>query len=597
MKELSTQYEIIELSKYTTPIIKEAVSKEWIEYGVDNNYFQYLIDRYTGSTTNNAIINGIARMIYGKGIDALDSRRKPDEYAQMLSIFKKDDLRQFIIDRKMLGMGSWQITYKGKKVKSALHFPMNTLRAEKANKDGEIEAWYYHPKWAELEARDKPKRIPSFGFGNKKENEIFVLAPYVPSYWYYSPPEYNGAIPYAVLEEEISDYLINDTINGFSGTKVINFNNGVPDSEEARIKAKNKVIRKLTGARGEKIIVAFNANAESATTMEDVPLNNAPEHYQYLSDECRNKLIMGHSITNPILVGVREAGGGLGNNADELKTASLFLHNTTIKPFQDEIIDAMDEILAVNNIALKLYFKTLEPLEFIEVEGLDPETKEEETGIKMCSHKFSTDEDNKIASELIGMGEDLPEDWELIDERDVDYDFEEYLDQEIDELNEQDEKSLLKKIWNFISTGRPRAGAKSSQDEKVGDKYYFVRYIYHPKKISANSREFCIAMVNAAKLYRKEDIIKMDNSVVNAGWGLNGADKYSIWLKLYKGGGACHHRWRRQTFVSNKKTNVRGKDARPIGTRAAEIRGYTVKNPWQVSVRPTDMPNQGFVNK
>ena len=116
MKELSTQYEIVELSKYTTPIIKEAVSREWIEYGVDNNYFQYLIDRYTGSTTNNAIINGMSRMIYGKGIDALDSRRKPDQYAQMLSIFKKDDLRHFITDRKMLGMSAWQITYKGKKV-------------------------------------------------------------------------------------------------------------------------------------------------------------------------------------------------------------------------------------------------------------------------------------------------------------------------------------------------------------------------------------------------------------------------------------------------------------------------------------------------
>ena len=87
----------------------------------------------------------------------------------------------------------------------------------------------------------------------------------------------------------------------------------------------------------------------------------------------------------------------------------------------------------------------------------------------------------------------------------------------------------------------------------------------------------------------------MDKSVVNAGWGLAGADTYSIWK--YKGGGGCHHRFRRLTFVSNTKTNIRGKNARPIGTRAAEIRGYKVKNDWEVSVRPVDMPNKGFVNK
>ena len=52
---------------------------------------------------------------------------------------------------------------------------MNTLRAEKCNDDGEIEAWYYHPNWAEFKASDKPLRIPAFGFGNGKENEIFVV--------------------------------------------------------------------------------------------------------------------------------------------------------------------------------------------------------------------------------------------------------------------------------------------------------------------------------------------------------------------------------------------------------------------------------------
>ena len=81
---------IVNLSTYTSPTVKEVRNQEFVSYGDDNNYFQYLIDRYNGSPTNNAIINGISEMIYGKGLDATDSNRKPDQYAQMVSLFNAD---------------------------------------------------------------------------------------------------------------------------------------------------------------------------------------------------------------------------------------------------------------------------------------------------------------------------------------------------------------------------------------------------------------------------------------------------------------------------------------------------------------------------
>ena len=93
---------IVNLSSYTTPEIKEYNNRDWVSYGEDNDYFQFLIDRYNGSPTNNAIINGISELIYGKGLDASDSGRKPDAYAQMKSLFKKDDLRKATSDFKMM---------------------------------------------------------------------------------------------------------------------------------------------------------------------------------------------------------------------------------------------------------------------------------------------------------------------------------------------------------------------------------------------------------------------------------------------------------------------------------------------------------------
>ena len=101
-------------------------------------------------------------------------------------------------------------------------------------------------------------------------------------------------------------------------------------------------------------------------------------------------------------------------------------------------------------------------------------------------------------------------------------------------------------------------------------------------------------MTRAKKLYRKEDIIAMDNKAVNPGWGPKGNNQtYSIWL--YKGGGNCHHSWRRVTYRS-KEAKIDVKTSQDIiGTRQAAILGYKVTNPYQVSVQPRNLPNKGFL--
>jgi hypothetical protein len=88
---------VVNFNAYTSPKIVEEKNRDWVKYGEDNNYYQYLIDRYNGSATNNAIINGISEMIYGKGLDATDSSRKPEAYAQMKSMFSKDCVRKLCV--------------------------------------------------------------------------------------------------------------------------------------------------------------------------------------------------------------------------------------------------------------------------------------------------------------------------------------------------------------------------------------------------------------------------------------------------------------------------------------------------------------------
>lgn len=587
---MSNNVHVLNLSAYTTPVIQESKRDAWVDFGEDNNYYHFLLERYTNSTTNNAIINNISRLVYGRGLSAVDASRKPNEYAQAMALFNKECLRKIALDRKMLGQFAIQVHYNDKhdRILKAFHIPVNLLRAEKCNKDGEIEAYYYSDDWTDVK-KYVPKRIPAYGY-SKEKIEILFSKPYAVGMKYYAYPDYQGAVPYALLEEEIADYLINEVQNGFSGTKVVNFNNGVPTEEQQSI-ITNKVLSKLTGSKGQKVIVAFNDNMDTKTTVDDLPLNDAPEHYTYLSEECMRKIMLGHNVTSPLLFGIAGA-NGFSSNADELQNSFILFNNMVIKPLQDEILEALDTILSFNGISLNLFFKTLKPLEFTDLENAqNQEQVAEETGTELSKHKSL---DKEIADALIECGEMPDEKWILIDEFEVDLEQEDAIDAEIEMANKP-KQSLLSKVYNFVSTGTANPKAKSEQDKVIDGFQFITRYVYSGET-SAKSREFCKKMTTANKVYRKEDIVRMSSQPVNAGWGANGAATYDIFK--YKGGGNCHHKWLRRTYVSFEEgmgIDPTNPNAKTISTNKAEKAGYRVRNPQEVFVRPVDMPHNGFL--
>tara|TARA_R110001632_G_scaffold120942_2_gene233636 strand:+ start:604 stop:2565 length:1962 start_codon:yes stop_codon:yes gene_type:complete len=639
---------IVSLSTYTSPEIIETGNKEWVSYGVDNNYFQYLIDRYNGSPTNNAIINGVSQMIYGRGLDALNSSKKPEQYAKMISLFKKDMVRKVCYDLKLMGQCAMQVIYSKdrKTIAQVEHIPVENLRAEKCNDKGEIEAYYYSDNWVKVKSVNTTTRIPAFGF-SKENIEIVYIKPYRAGYKYYSSPDYAGGLQYAELEQEISNYHLNNILQGLAPSMLINFNNGTPNAEERQM-LENRIYEKFSGSSNAgKFILAFNDNPESAATIEPIQLSDAHNQYQFLSDESSKKVMVSHRVVSPMLLGIKD-NSGLGNNAEELKTASTLMDNTVIRPFQTLLIDAFDGILAYNQISLKLYFKTLQPLEFTDLENVqDSETMEEETGVKLSEELKEIDgkqayetieqaeakalekgckgyhehiQDGKTwympceshtqaySNALTELGQDEQEilnEYELVHEADVDYDLEEELDLIVHELNTtQEQKSLLGKMWEFVkgdtNTGKARPYSESEQDgtsKKESEKgfQFLVRYSYStaPGKLkTGQSREFCNQMIDAKKVYRKEDILAMSEEEVNPGFGVDGSNKYSIWL--YKGGARCTHRWTRKLFARKGGRSL----GEAISTTQAIKRGFRPEsNDRKVSIAPKNMEYAGYTKE
>ena len=589
MSTSSSKVHVVNFSSYTTPVVKEVQGKDYVEYGDNNDYFGYLIDRYNGSPTNNAILNSLMDMTFGKGLDATDSAKKPSEYAAMRGLFTKACLQKVVADYVMMGQCSFQVVYSQdhNMIVEVQHIPVETLRAARCNEDGEVEAYYYAKDWNDVSSRKETAvRIPAFGT-SREGLEILYIKPYRAGFYYYSPVDYQGGLPYAELEEEIANYHINNIQNGLAPSMLINFNNGVP-SEEERRSIEQQIATKFSGSSNSgKFILAFNDNKELAATVDPVQLSDAADQYQFLSSEATQKILVSHRIVSPMLLGIKD-NTGFGNNAEELKTASTLLDNLVIRPKQEIIIDGIDQILAYNDISLNLYFKTLQPLEFTNdvVTPMDMETREEQTGVKLAKQDNRPFLRDELAAELLmnieSLGEseeELMQDFDLItadivEDEGAEYDVEAYLNSRTDLAAQQE----------------------SEQDTER----YKVRYFYAvgtKKDPKGESRLLCRTLIGAKRVYRKEDV----EALSSKGGAEAQGERYSVWL--YKGGANCHHRWERRIY--RKKLTKEGKiygggslnGTDIINVNQAIRMGFRPeKNDPMVAIAPIETPTKGYKN-
>jgi len=552
---MSNDIKLIQLSNYIAPKLEENKSKNWVMYGRDNSFYQYIIDRNNGSVTNATINKSYDNLIYGKGLSARDASHKVEQWASLVSLVKPNELKKIISDFQLFGEASIQVvkTKDRKKVAGIYHLPKNLVIPAIENEDGEIESYFYCKDWSKV-SRLGFEEFKVLGTSND-EIEIYVIKPYSAGCNYFAKPDYFAGLPYAEMEEEIANFCINSIKNGLSAGYLINVPDGQTLTPEEKDEFEKKIKAKLTGSpNATKFILNFGSK-DAEITIVPFPVNEQQhKQWDFLTNESRQQLMTAHAVVSPMLFGIKDS-TGFGNNADELDTAEAQLIKRVIQPKQQYILDALNDILAFNDITLDLYFRPL-------TEVAKP--------IQMSSHTcLSKDNlDTTVADELIALGDgEMSEEWELAEIKIVN--------------NDTD--------VHFASTGTAIPNASSIQDgEKFKSRYRYIG------ELRSNSREFCVKMINANKLYRLEDINLMSSRVVNAGWGPEGANTYDI--LLYKGGGACRHVWQRETY--RLKADVNNPNAEIITPAEARKEGEILPtiNPLAYE-KPNNMPNNGFLNK
>lgn len=605
--------ELLKLKEYQERSYAELPSNEgYVKYGDDNLFPQYLIDLYKSSATHNALCTSIAMMIFGDGVQAntLDARLKIEEWGL------DDEIRKACVDLKIQGGFALEVVYSIDRttISKVRHCPFENIRSGEVDEDEKCHWYWYSKDWADK--REEPIAVHAFDPSTKNEHptQILYVKPFSPGSYYYPKPDYIGSIDYIELDKEIGKYHINNIKNGLAPSFTIHFKNGVPASEERR-KIRNDIERQLAGATNAgKFIITYSDSPDRKPDFEPFPLSDADKQYQFLSEEVVAKIMVGHRVTNPMMFGVMvsgKLGGGL-----ELKTSEEIFGGDVIDPYQHIMTNAIESILAAAGTPdqVTLYMPEAEEANvevsytgiqissavdiiskvgtgeltgpqavqlLVAMLGFDRATAEglfegvvpkAPVGLKAPEEVVDL---NLACDFLIDLGEDMDDEWELIDARKVDYDTE----------------AVQDAMWTFATVPSGKPQASSEQDNEL----IKVRYAYMPKVTgtpTGESRDFCTRMVSAGdRVWRKEDIEAASQRAVNPGWGPNGTDTYDLFL--YKGGGSCQHFWERRTYLRKNNKKVSVNRARQI-IREAGLEPIPT-NDRKVAQRPRDMANRGFL--
>ena len=550
--------DLIKLSHYNIPHLVEDTKNDWISFGQDNLYPNYLLDLFLGSAINGALIKSIGAMIYGEGLAATnvdDNTDTKESWLRLNELLHNSDdevLKDLAMDLKLFGGCYVNVIWSRDRSKIAKikHIPAQYIRSGKMI-DGEIDKYYYSADWSKAKkSQYKPRAYRAFSVEDRSDaSQILMIRDKNPALFYGFAPDYVAATDWIQMELEIAQFHLSNITSGMTPSMHVAFKNGVPTDEERRT-IERQINAKFAGSgNAGKILLSFSEGGDSTPTMEPIQMNDAQSAWEGMSKQAVSQILAGHRVTSPLLFGVRAEGGGLGNNADELRDAYSLFNNTVIIPFQSTLIRGLNKIFKVNDINLDLYFKTLKPADFIDLEVTKTQSEEDQEKEGVTKEDINTED-------LVEMSIDVNDDdvcLEYFDEVGITLDEDEWYEAHIEELNEHNIDSRYHE-FAYAPAGTPNVADSSSDIGLFRILYRYSQTLSIDKKTGkVTSRKFCEKMVAKSKqgtLYRMEDLEKASKKAVNKGFGPGGSNTYNI--ALYKGGANCKHKWERVFYFRRR---------------------------------------------
>lgn len=317
---------------------KEISGKDFIAWGNDNRYPNYLFSLYEDCATLQSIINGTVDFVCGNDISC------------NLPIFEKtvnkngdtisDIIQRISTDYLIFGGFALQVIRNANGEISELYWvDFNKLRSDKKN--GVL---FYSDEWDKSYGRVKYIYYPKFNKDDSNPTSIFYYKG-TKTRGTYPVPLYNASITACELEKKINQFHLSEINNNFLTSKIINFNSGVPD-DDLKNEIERNLNEKFSGSENAgRILISFNNSKESETTVSDIAQDDFGERYDALHKRSREEIFTAFRAT-PALFGLMTESTGF--NEQEFAESFKLYNRTVVKPIQKVIVDTFDKIFGVD---------------------------------------------------------------------------------------------------------------------------------------------------------------------------------------------------------------------------------------------------------
>lgn len=333
-------------SNIIQPTEKVLNGKEYVEWGEGNNYPNYLMSLYKASTTLKSVIDGCVDYIVGN--DVIANRRVINTTGET----PRELIKKISLDYEIYGGFALQIIRNRMgEIAELYHIDLRYLRTNKKQN-----VFWYAENWGK---RCKAIKLPKYmdvdwlslddaGRELHSNSVLFVKNDHTQTY----PMPLYGAestIIACELEKLIGTYHITNINNGFVGSMIVNFNNGIPE-DAIKDEIERDFNEKFCGVQnGGRVVLSWNEDKEHSATIEVPDIKDYNDRYKSLDDYSKEKIYSAFRA-NPNLFGIPTA--NLGFNQEEYESAFRLFNRTQIQPAQTLIVDSLNKLLGVDAISI-----------------------------------------------------------------------------------------------------------------------------------------------------------------------------------------------------------------------------------------------------
>jgi len=351
---VSNKYQLINIQfdQAQQPRFEEKKGKNYVEFGAKNNYPNYLIELYGESPKHGAIVKGKVNYIFGKGFEGVEQKANSqgETWNQIM--------KRSILDDELQGGYYLQIIYNALgKIKDVFHIEFQKVRVSK-----DLQTFYVKNDWTASDFKEKAREYPAFNPNDPSGPQIFFVKQYNPKSDVYPLPSYFQGLNYIESDIQVSRHILGNAKHNFVATKLINFNNGLPQEEEQQ-EVEADLKRKFANHDGDRVVIAFNPSKENAVDIVDLGETSlTKEDFTNVNNLIMQEIFSCHQVTSPMLFGIKTE-GQLGGRS-EIRDAYQIFQNTYVNERQQEHEQTFTTLMNLAGIEGEFKIVPVEPLSF-----------------------------------------------------------------------------------------------------------------------------------------------------------------------------------------------------------------------------------------